>query len=61
MEIFRPADFMAVNFGTVMRSGADDASVQNFLRSVVWQKEPRHHIGEPEFVQPERTMSCIGG
>ncbi|MGD0813739.1 MAG: GTP 3',8-cyclase MoaA [Verrucomicrobiota bacterium] len=45
----------------LMRSGADEASVQSFLRSVVWQKEPRHHIGEPEFVQPERTMSCIGG
>ena len=31
------------------------------LHSVVAQKEARHHIGEPEFVAPERTMSCIGG
>jgi GTP 3',8-cyclase len=45
----------------LVRSGAGDDAVRNFLRSVVWQKEARHHIGEPEFVQPERTMSCIGG
>jgi cyclic pyranopterin phosphate synthase len=44
-----------------LRSGADDAAMTEYLRSVVWQKEDRHHIGEPEFVQPERTMSCIGG
>jgi cyclic pyranopterin phosphate synthase len=43
------------------RTGAMDESLRDFLRSVVWQKEARHHIGEPEFVQPERTMSCIGG
>jgi cyclic pyranopterin phosphate synthase len=43
------------------RAGADDDALRDFLRSVVWQKEARHHIGEPEFVQPERTMSCIGG
>ena len=43
------------------RGGAADDTLRDFLRSVVWQKEARHHIGEPEFVQPERTMSCIGG
>jgi len=43
------------------RSGAADDTLRDFLRSVVWQKEARHHIGEPDFVQPERTMSCIGG
>ena len=43
------------------RSGAGDDALRDFLRSVVWQKEARHHIGEPEFVQPDRTMSCIGG
>ena len=43
------------------RAGASDDTLRDFLRSVVWQKEARHHIGEPEFVQPERTMSCIGG
>lgn len=43
------------------RAGAPDETVRDFLRAVVWGKEARHHIGEPEFVQPERTMSCIGG
>jgi GTP 3',8-cyclase len=45
----------------LLRSGASDEAIVDFLRAVVWQKEARHHIGEAEFVQPERTMSCIGG
>ena len=45
----------------LLRSGADDTEIVDFLRRVVWQKEARHHIGERDFVQPQRTMSCIGG
>jgi cyclic pyranopterin phosphate synthase len=45
----------------LLRGGAPDDAVRERLREVVWQKEERHHIGEPDFVQPERTMSCIGG
>ncbi len=45
----------------LLRGGATDQEIGERLRSIVWQKEERHHIGEPEFVQPERTMSCIGG
>lgn len=44
-----------------LRAGADDKAVEEYLREVVWQKEERHHIGEVEYVQPERSMSCIGG
>ena len=44
-----------------LRSGEDDESLKDFIRGVVGHKEDRHHIGEPEFIQPERTMSCIGG
>jgi cyclic pyranopterin phosphate synthase len=44
-----------------LRAGATDAELTSRLRQIVWQKEDRHHIGEPEFVQPQRTMSCIGG
>jgi cyclic pyranopterin phosphate synthase len=44
-----------------LRSGASDGELVAYLQSVVWQKEDRHHIGEPEFVAPERSMSCIGG
>lgn len=45
----------------LMRAGASDERLGEELRKIVWGKEARHHIGEPEFVQPERTMSCIGG
>ena len=46
---------------STVRSGAPDAALHEQLKEIVWKKEARHHIGEPEFVQPERTMSCIGG
>ena len=46
---------------TKLRDGSSDEAIRDFYRRVVWQKEDRHHIGEPEFKQPERTMSCIGG
>ncbi|MBI2925417.1 MAG: GTP 3',8-cyclase MoaA [Verrucomicrobia bacterium] len=45
----------------LLRGHASDADIAERLRGIVWQKEERHHIGEPDFVQPERTMSCIGG
>jgi cyclic pyranopterin phosphate synthase len=44
-----------------LRNGATDQDLSSFLQEVVWQKEARHHIGEPEFVAPSRSMSCIGG
>jgi len=45
----------------MLRGGASDESIRDYLEEIVRQKEERHHIGEPGFVQPERTMSCIGG
>lgn len=44
-----------------LRDGANDETLRQFIRTVVWQKEERHHIGEPDFVPPERPMNCIGG
>jgi cyclic pyranopterin phosphate synthase len=44
-----------------LRQGASDADIEDWLKAVVLQKEARHHIGEPDFVQPTRSMSCIGG
>jgi cyclic pyranopterin phosphate synthase len=44
-----------------LRGGASDEEITGWLKSVVWQKEARHHIGEPDFVSPPRSMSCIGG
>jgi cyclic pyranopterin phosphate synthase len=44
-----------------LRAGATDEALRTYLQEVVWQKEARHHIGEPDFVPPSRSMSCIGG
>ncbi len=45
----------------VVRSGATRAELVSYIESVVFKKEPRHYINDPEFVQPARTMSFIGG
>ncbi len=45
----------------VLRSGATRAVVIEYIESVVMKKEPRHYINDPEFTQPARTMSFIGG
>jgi len=45
----------------VMRSGASRSEIVDYIRSVVQQKEPRHYINDPDFVQPALTMSFIGG
>lgn len=47
--------------GMLRRGDAFDDEIARELRQIVFQKEARHHIGEAGFVQPERTMSCIGG
>jgi GTP 3',8-cyclase len=44
-----------------LRSGADDGELEQIIREAVWQKELKHHVGEPGFIQPLRTMSAIGG
>jgi cyclic pyranopterin phosphate synthase len=45
----------------LLRNGRPEEELADWLKGVVWQKEARHHIGEPEFVAPPRSMSCIGG
>ncbi len=45
----------------LLRGDANDTELTARLRAIVLGKEDRHHIGEPGFQQPERTMSCIGG
>ncbi len=44
-----------------MRAGADDAEVEQIIRDAVWRKELKHHVNEPGFRPPPRTMSAIGG
>src|SRR5215470_2766533 len=45
----------------LMRRGADDEELVEFICGVVDRKEARHHIGETDFVPPSRTMVHIGG
>jgi cyclic pyranopterin phosphate synthase len=44
-----------------VRAGADDRELELIIRRAVWRKELKHHVGEPGFIQPLRTMSAIGG
>jgi cyclic pyranopterin phosphate synthase len=47
-------------YGVIQRGGGDEEMVQ-FIRRTVEQKEARHHIGEPGFLKPSRSMVHIGG
>ena len=44
-----------------MRSGADDAELERLIRENVAGKWAGHKINHPDFVQPARSMSMIGG
>ena len=44
-----------------LREGADDAELEQIVREAVWRKELKHHVNDPGFVPPQRTMSQIGG
>jgi cyclic pyranopterin phosphate synthase len=44
-----------------LREGASDSELERLIREAVWRKELKHRVNEPGFVQPERTMSAIGG
>jgi cyclic pyranopterin phosphate synthase len=44
-----------------LRAGAADGELARIVVDAVAQKQAGHGIGEAGFVQPERTMSAIGG
>ena len=46
---------------TPMRDGVGDRELEQIIRDAVWRKELKHHVGEPGFIQPARSMSAIGG
>ncbi|HEX3548034.1 MAG TPA: GTP 3',8-cyclase MoaA [Mycobacterium sp.] len=46
---------------SLMRSGADDDAVADAWRAAMWAKAAGHGINDPDFVQPDRPMSAIGG
>jgi GTP 3',8-cyclase len=45
----------------VMKRGGKDADLATYIERTVTLKEARHHIGEPDFLKPSRTMVHIGG
>ncbi|KOV21207.1 molybdenum cofactor biosynthesis protein MoeA [Streptomyces sp. XY431] len=46
---------------TALRSGADDAELADRWRTAMWGKKAGAGIDSPEFHQPTRPMSAIGG
>ena len=45
----------------LLRSGATDEDLADFIVAAVWKKEAGHKINQPDFVKPDRSMSAIGG
>ncbi|RPI08108.1 MAG: GTP 3',8-cyclase MoaA [Zetaproteobacteria bacterium] len=45
----------------LLRSGATDEELADFIVAAVWKKEAGHKINQPDFVKPDRSMSAIGG
>jgi cyclic pyranopterin phosphate synthase len=44
-----------------MREGASDAELADLVSGEMWRKKPGHGIDRPDFHQPDRPMSAIGG
>ncbi|NYF88140.1 GTP 3',8-cyclase MoaA [Tunturiibacter empetritectus] len=47
-------------YGEMVRGGTDE-ELAAYIRRIVMRKEARHHIGEPGFEKPSRSMVHIGG
>lgn len=45
----------------LLRSGADDDAIEQAWRVAMWTKAAGHGINDPDFQQPSRPMSAIGG
>ncbi len=45
----------------LLRAGADDDRIAEAWRMAMWGKRAGHGIDNPEFLQPVRPMSAIGG
>lgn len=45
----------------LLRNGADDDEIELAWRTAMWAKAAGHGINNPDFVQPRRPMSAIGG
>ena len=45
----------------LLRSGAHDDAIEAAWRAAMWGKPAGHGINDPNFIQPDRPMSAIGG
>jgi GTP 3',8-cyclase len=46
---------------SLVRAGAHDDAIEAAWRAAMWAKAAGHGINDPDFVQPDRPMSAIGG
>ena len=56
--LFSQSDYDLVGW---MHRGENDEELRARIRRIIERKEARHHIGEPAFVKPSRSMVHIGG
>ena len=49
------------DLAAVMLRGGTEAEMAAYIRRTIERKEARHHIGEPGFEKPSRSMVHIGG
>ncbi|MBV8930265.1 MAG: GTP 3',8-cyclase MoaA [Mycobacteriaceae bacterium] len=45
----------------LLRGGAADETIEAAWRAAMWTKAAGHGINDPNFIQPDRPMSAIGG
>ncbi|OBA64437.1 cyclic pyranopterin phosphate synthase [Mycobacterium sp. 1100029.7] len=45
----------------LLRGGASDDAIEAAWRTAMWAKPAGHGINDPDFIQPDRPMSAIGG
>jgi cyclic pyranopterin phosphate synthase len=45
----------------LLRAGAADDAIEAAWRAAMWVKPAGHGINDPDFIQPDRPMSAIGG
>ena len=46
---------------SLLRRGAHDDTIEAAWRAAMWSKPAGHGINDPDFIQPDRPMSAIGG
>jgi len=46
---------------TPLREGVPDGALEALIRTTIWRKWSGHRINHPDFIQPDRSMSAIGG